>query len=188
MDLFGKETEIDGLEYIPNFISEDEEAGLVGIIDTQEWLTDLKRRVQHYGWKYDYKARSITKDLHIADLPYWLTPYSKKLQHDGFFEKEPEQVIINEYELGQGIAPHIDIAAFGGVVASLSLGSNCIMNFTKDKAKESLLLEPRSLVILSGDARYKWKHSIPARKNDKHEGVTIPRSRRLSLTFRTVST
>src|SRR5690606_34313762 len=147
---------------------------------------DLKRRVQHYGWKYDYKARSINEDLMIGGLPDWLQAYAAKMKDDGLFQHEPEQVIINEYQAGQGISAHIDIPAFGGVVASLSLGSTCVMDFTCDGQKEGVWLEPRSLVILKDDARYKWKHSIPARKSDKQHGMAISRTRRLSLTFRTI--
>lgn len=49
-----------------------------------------------------------------------------------------------------------------------------------------LLIEPRSLVVMQGDARYSWKHSIPPRKKDTYEGRIIERSRRVSLTFRTI--
>ena len=50
----------------------------------------------------------------------------------------------------------------------------------------SLRLEPRSLLILSGEARYDWTHAIPARKSDVIKGVRQPRTRRVSLTFRTM--
>lgn len=185
MDLFDEESQIQGLQYIPNFISEDEETKLVQTINQQEWLTDLKRRVQHYGWKYDYTARRVTEDLRIGELPNWLMKYSEKLQE--IFGQTPDQIIINEYEPGQGISTHVDcVPCFGEVIASLSLGSACVMDFTNDKQKESLWLEPRSLIVLKDDARYEWKHSIPARKSDKQQSVKIPRGRRLSLTFRTV--
>ncbi len=38
---------IDGLHYIPDYISVDEEEALLKAIDQQSWMTDLKRRVQH---------------------------------------------------------------------------------------------------------------------------------------------
>jgi alkylated DNA repair dioxygenase AlkB len=50
---------------------------------------------------------------------------------------------------------------------------------------ESLLLEPRSLLVLSDEARYDWQHGIARRKNDIWQGIRIPRERRLSITFRT---
>ena len=45
------EAQIPGLNYIPNYISKEEEHVLLDLIDKQPWLSDLKRRVQHYGYK-----------------------------------------------------------------------------------------------------------------------------------------
>ena len=49
-----------------------------------------------------------------------------------------------------------------------------------------VLLEPRSAVILQGEARYKWTHAVPARKSDRVGEQVLKRSRRLSVTFRKV--
>jgi alkylated DNA repair dioxygenase AlkB len=181
--------EIHGLCYIPNFITTAEEQALLQAIDAQPWLTDLKRRVQHYGWKYDYTARRVDETMRLGSLPDWLMVLCQKLERHGYFSKPPDQVIINEYQPGQGISPHIDcVPCFEETIASLSLGSPCVMDFIHaDTGVKSLrLLEPRSLLLFSGDARYHWKHSIAARKSDKHNGQIIPRSRRVSLTFRNV--
>lgn len=182
-------TNIPGLSYRPNFIDETTEEKLIRTIDKQPWLTDLKRRVQHYGYRYDYKARSVSPDLKLGDIPAWLMPYCERLQCEGLFDRVPDQVIINEYQPGQGIAPHIDCTpCFGETIASLSLGSTCLMNFTHNETGQSQpqFLEPRSLVVLSNEARYEWQHGIAHRKMDKIDGETLPRKRRLSLTFRTV--
>jgi alkylated DNA repair dioxygenase AlkB len=53
-----------------------------------------------------------------------------------------------------------------------------------DGRRGAWLLEPRSLLILSDEARYEWQHGIFRRKNDHWQGRVIPRSRRLSITFR----
>jgi alkylated DNA repair dioxygenase AlkB len=60
------------------------------------------------------------------------------------------------------------------------------MNFrhADDGRKGSIVLEPRSLLILSNEARYEWQHGIAARKSDRWQGKVIPRARRLSVTFR----
>jgi alkylated DNA repair dioxygenase AlkB len=62
------------------------------------------------------------------------------------------------------------------------------MEFThvKTRQKTPLFLARRSLVVLSGEARYDWRHAIPGRKSDTQEGRMVPRGRRLSLTFRNV--
>jgi len=180
---------ISGLVYIADFIDTATEAALTQTIDAQPWITELKRRVQHYGWRYDYKARSVTNDLRIGALPDWLQRYAARLQQAGLFAETPDQIIINEYQPGQGISTHIDcVPCFSDTIASLSLGSSCVMDFTHSKTgeKSSLLLEPRSLLVLSGDARYVWQHAIAGRKTDRHNGQIIQRTRRVSLTFRKV--
>ncbi|MDX2095800.1 MAG: alpha-ketoglutarate-dependent dioxygenase AlkB [Alphaproteobacteria bacterium] len=178
-----------GLRYLPDFINAETEAALLATIDQQPWLHDLKRRVQHYGWRYDYKARGIGQDLRIGTIPDWLAGLCERLSAERIFSSTPDQVIINEYQPSQGISAHIDcVPCFGDTIASLSLGSACVMDFTHATTGESQsrLLEPRSLLVLSGDVCYRWQHAIPLRKSDKWNGQAIPRARRISLTFRTV--
>ncbi len=179
---------ISGLTYIPNFITQAEETALLEKIDNQPWLLDLKRRVQHYGYKYDYKVRNITSEHKLGALPSFLQNYCDRLEQDKIFTKAPDQVIINEYQPGQGISGHIDVLHFDNTVASLSLGSPCIMDFTHSQTNQKIpiLLEPRSLVVLKGEARYIWKHGIANRKTDKYNGNVFNRSRRVSCTFRNV--
>lgn len=180
--------DIEGLSYVPEFITVDEERALLDAIDQSHWLTDLKRRVQHYGYKYDYKARAVTNDAYLGELPGWLEPIAKRLYDQGIFQTAPDQAIVNEYEPGQGISAHVDcVPCFGGTIASLTLGSGAMMQFqnTHDGRREELYLHDRSLIVLSGAARYDWTHAIPARKSDVVEGFKMNRQRRISLTFRT---
>jgi alkylated DNA repair dioxygenase AlkB len=193
MNLFNdartEEIAIHGLTIIPDYITRTCEASLINHIDQQPWITDLKRRVQHYGYRYDYKARNVSHAARLDKMPEWLTAYCHGLTGTSFFPHIPDQVIINEYQPGQGIAAHIDcVPCFCDTIASLSLGSPCMMDFTHSQSlqKIAVLLEPRSLIVLSGDARYIWQHGIPARKTDRYHGTTFSRSRRISLTFRNV--
>jgi alkylated DNA repair dioxygenase AlkB len=113
-------------------------------------------------------------------------PLAARLAAEGVFARPPDQVIVNEYQPGQGIAPHLDSLAFGPVVASLSLGSACSMGFEGPGGEAlSLWLEPGSLLVLGGEARSSWKHGIAKRRSDVVDGVRHPRGRRVSLTFRT---
>ena len=184
------EIEISGLKYIPNFITSQEEQDLLTAVNNEIWFADLKRRVQHYGYKYDYKKRSLDYSMYLGDIPKWIKIVADRFVEQGFMKKSPDQVIVNEYLTGQGIADHIDCEpCFEDTVISLSLGSPCIMDFkNKDdrKEKKEVLLEPRSLVVITGEARYNWTHGIPSREKDKWLGKYIPRRTRVSLTFRTV--
>ncbi len=162
---------------------------MLSVIDQHPWLADLQRRVQHYGYRYDYTARQVTADLYLGALPEWLQSLAMRLHHEGRFATLPDQVIVNEYQPGQGIAPHVDcIPCFGDTIASLSLVSSCLMDFTHSNTvqKTSLFLSPRSLLLLQGDVRYHWQHGITKRKSDVVDGIKIHRGRRVSLTFRSV--
>lgn len=175
------------LKYLPDFISGEEAGCLVNTIDEQPWRSDLKRRVQHYGYCYDYKARQAREVDYLGPLPPFLKVLAERLTHAGHFGSIPDQVIVNEYMPGQGISAHVDCRpCFGDVIASLSLLSSCVMRLENLNVsqKVDLVLEPRSLLLLSGDVRHIWSHAIPARKSDIVNGQKQPRSRRLSLTFR----
>lgn len=180
---------IDGLTYLENFISEELESRLVEQIDQSPWLSDLKRRVQHYGYKYDYKARAVDESMFIGPLPEWANDLGKRLVDQRLFPYQPDQLIINEYEPGQGISAHVDCEpCFKDSIASITLGSGCMMDFTSVSSgeKRSMFLLPRSIVVLTGESRYQWRHAIAARKSDVVNGMKIQRARRISLTFRNV--
>jgi len=180
-----------GARYLADFISSNEEDNLLAAIDAKQWRRDLLRRVQHYGYRYDYTARDINSDDRLGALPSWVDAVCIRLVQQKIFSTKPGQLIVNEYEPGQGIAPHTDRDCFGPVIASLSLGSDCMMKIApnhKCKASEfEIVLQRRSLVVFRGTSREVWRHGIALRKNDKHNGRKIPRKRRVSLTFRTVA-
>lgn len=101
--LFNESINIPGLTYISNYISAEYEDELLKFIDSQFWNLDLQRRTQHYGYKYDYTARSVVASYHLGEMPYWINELYNKLHSDSIFIEMPDQVIINEYIPGQGI-------------------------------------------------------------------------------------
>lgn len=181
---------LSGLELYFDFITTNEEKQFINFIDNEPWLTDLSRRVQHYGYKYDYRTRKIDNSFYLGELPEWLKVLAYRLFDKKIIDFIPDQAIINEYEPGQGIAPHIDCEpCFGDTIISLSLGSTCIMNFEKEpnsKNREEIFIEPKTLLVMKSESRYDWYHGILARKSDKFNGEIIKRERRISITFRKV--
>ena len=176
---------LSGLTYVPAFISKQREAQLIETINQGEWNTALKRRTQHYGYAYSYEK--VNTLLKAAPIPPAFEDIQKQIEdylssHEKSFCSF-EQLIINEYQPGQGISAHIDNKIlFGDIVAGLSLGSDAPMVFEKGTEKHTVLLERRSLILMEGEARNHWKHSIPARKKDQG----IARGVRLSMTWRSV--
>ena len=180
---------ISGLYYFPDFLDASTQKTLLHQIDQQTWSHELKRRVQHYGYRYDYRARKVDSRLRLGLLPEWLTVFADQLYQRRIFDSVPDQIIINEDVPGQGIAAHVDCEpCFGEVIASLSLGSACIMRFSNDADNRvvDVPLQAGSLIVLSDEARYQWKHAIPARKSDIINGKKRIRRRRVSVTFRSV--
>jgi len=180
---------VPGLSYVVGYVSGPEEARLLAAVDAAPWQSDLKRRVQHYGYRYDYKARKVEPSMYLGPLPDWAQSPASRLVSDGYMAAPPDQLIVNEYLPGQGITPHVDcIPCFGPVVCSITLGSPCVMTLSavEGDGAESLRLERGSLLVLAGEARYKWRHAIPGRKTDIDGGQSLARGRRVSLTFRTV--
>ena len=162
---------------------------------------DDHRRVMHFGHAFDYDTRGIGCRKTQGSLPDFLQALILKLKiHwcDGDDESNTfDQCTVNEYLPGHGIASHVDThSTFGPTLCSVSLLSQTVMSFVHSVtgARVDLILPPRSLLILKGEARYVWTHGIASRTTDlvqvaragKEEEVLVPRTTRLSLTLRTL--
>lgn len=180
---------VSGLTYIPEYITRDEQNQLIEVIDQQEWSVKTQRRIQQYGYQYDYRYGSFASSTYLGALPNWVQRLANRLTNEGFMPNISDQVIVNEYQPGEGIVKHIDcIPCFSSTIITLSLGSACVMEFTHSQTKENIkiLLEPGSMLIFQGEARYVWQHGIAACKQDNYQGKIFVRERRVSMTFREV--
>ena len=179
--------DVPGLSYGADFLSEDEEDYVVTVIDKSVWSQELQRRVQHYGWRYDYKARQIDSSMRLGPLPEWAARLARRFVSSGVLPEVPDQVIVNEYVGNQGISRHVDSeSSFADGIAMISLLESWEMVFREKKKRGRKVpqrLERRSAAIMTGDARYHWTHEIPKRM---YEPGRVKRGRRISLTFRKV--
>jgi len=177
-----------GLILIQDWLTLDESNALLAAIDAEPWLDDLNRRVQQYGWKYDYTLRDLSPDQYLGPIPDVFGHVVDRLAHVPEFGVAAEQLIVNEYCPGQGIAPHVDRLAFGDVVASVSLGDQWPMEFRSPRAQTiEVFLPIGGLLLMTEESRFDWSHSIRPRKSDRIDGRRVPRARRVSVTFRTIS-
>lgn len=232
---------VPGLVLVEDFVSPDEEtlilAGLLGpdapwapAQVTKSQSGKVRRRVQHYGYVFDYETSDVlrnrseakaacppmpTMSLENEDLASSIETATKEgrewavlggviertRRHD-FSETDAyrevsqkivsysriNQMTVNEYKKGEGIGSHVDTPhAFDDGLISISLGSGIVMEFNHTESDQCKLvyLPARSLLLMSGDARYKWEHYIVSRMTDTHSGKIIPRGLRVSLTLRT---
>ncbi len=171
-----------GLSYLPSFIPSAVQQLLIDAIDAQNWSLELQRRVQHYGYRYDYKARRVVSSMYAGRLPSFVDSLLSRLESVPAFDQIPDQLIVNEYQPGQGISAHVDCEpCFNNRIASVSLGSSCEMEFRHRYSDPifQLTLAAGSLLVMADEARYEWTHQIRPRLRDN--GVL--RQRRISLTF-----
>ena len=172
---------VSGLACIEDYITASEEAALIDEIDRKPWSLELLRRRQWYGWAYDDGSGYVTQPMED-----WLDYWARRLHADGHLDGVADRALVNEYVAGQGIGAHKDRDIdHVKAVAIISLGSGTVMDFTRlGHDTRSHYLPPRSLVTMRDEAREKWFHGITGRKSDRVGGLILPRSRRLSLTFR----
>ena len=78
-----------GLCYCADLLSTEEQKAVLDEIDGRTWLGDLKRRVQHYGYKYDYKARKVDPSMFVGPLPAFAVVIATKLLDHGMIEEMP---------------------------------------------------------------------------------------------------
>ena len=191
---------MEGFFYKENFLEKEDEKKLLELINGQNWDGTLKRRTQHYNFRYLYvNAKFQDENYLVEPITDWLYDlYSKCVvelnsQNAGLemLEKSKLQVLINEYEKNQGISAHIDDKKiFGDFIITVSLSSHCVMEFSLSNKKSNdkkicQLIHPRSLYMLSGPARNDYFHSIPAKENDYElNGILIKPVKRISITFR----
>jgi alkylated DNA repair dioxygenase AlkB len=101
----------------------------------------------------------------------------------------PNQVTVNVYPPGTGIPPHVDADSLGEQIASISLGSPAVMELTGPKGEMVEADMARgSLLVMSGEVRWGWRHGIRSRKVDiLGDGSLRSRGTRVSITLRWVT-
>lgn len=95
MESVSLETLVDappGLTLERNFISADEEQALIAFFDAQKWNDEIKRRVQHYGFSFDYASRSVNPSFAaFTPIPELLVSLFDRLIKAGMPGK-PDQI------------------------------------------------------------------------------------------------
>lgn len=148
---------------IDNFVNPEIIEPIVKNLDFEPIISG--RRVAHFGYKYDYFKKTLTKCDPIPD----------NLNFNARLGIDFNQLIINEYKKSQGISAHIDDPnLFGPTIACISIGAAGTIRFGNGV---SIKAKIGSLYILEGDYRYKHTHQYRNNSN----------ATRYSLTYRTVS-
>eukprot|EP01059_Diplonema_ambulator_P032868 TRINITY_DN6642_c2_g1_i1.p1 TRINITY_DN6642_c2_g1~~TRINITY_DN6642_c2_g1_i1.p1 ORF type:complete len:449 (+),score=179.03 TRINITY_DN6642_c2_g1_i1:182-1348(+) len=184
----------EGLLYIPEFITEEEERMIINWVYDNDWDDNggrMKRRVRQYGYRFMHENGStLEKTNPVPEFLRFLFERMQNITGEGTFaipRVDPNQILINEYLPGQGIKLHLDKKdLFDGIISSISLNSDCVMQLKKGGKVYNQVLHRRSYLCLTGPARNDWQHGIQGQTHDVINGVMRPRDTRLSITFRRV--
>lgn len=197
---------IDGLQYVDDFITDNEEEKLLSEIEAHflAWKYLNNRSLQNWGGLPHMKGMLPTP------LPPFLQPLLQRVDDAGVFTLEDgartkaNHVLVNRYRPGEGIAAHVDGPAYKPVAAIVSLRAPIVMHFYARRQSSdvipgnplcAILLRPRSLLVLSRSAYHDVYHEIGERTKDKldesvlnispnEQGLTLERKERFSCTIR----
>lgn len=203
---------IPGLRILTDFVTAEEEQGLLTFLDQQEWRTDLARRVIHYGGTYclmpprtataEERKRIENTILTAHPMPNQLDFIVSRMIGHGLYTNanRPEYCIVNEYKDRQGISAHVENFRFISPVCAVTLSQGDWMRFHElTKADDGSVRSGKaSKAEKTGRVKDVWmpRKSLlvmegEAREKWQHEivrskrGRTAPDWRRISLTFRT---
>ncbi|CCW63857.1 unnamed protein product [Phytomonas sp. EM1] len=180
---------IPSIFYLPDYLTpEEEEVILASVRETPTALktTLPKRTAQEWGGALCEVCRGGF--VSEGNFPAWVRSCSDRLLRDGLFTPStfPNAVRVHEYAAGEGIGPHVDGPIYVPVVAVLSLGGAAAMGFAprtpphetspmehyEDTFRfadgpiarrgrvQTVVLEPRSLLLFTGDAYFFHPHGV----------------------------
>lgn len=128
------------------------------------------RRVQNWGGVPSMDG--LCSPQNLPELLEKLAIHCGKMSAVFPENKQPNHVLINEYNAGDGIMPHSDGPAYFPTVVILSLFSHTCFEFRKsvsDAPFKSVMIPPRSLLIFRGTYYHNVLHGIDSRSIDTKE-------------------
>ncbi|KAL1499360.1 hypothetical protein AB1Y20_011567 [Prymnesium parvum] len=109
----------------------------------------------------------------------------ERLRRDVGLPHMPGTLTLNYYEAHEGLRAHTDNPlVIAELVIGLSLASPCVMEWAHAGGERwAVVLEPGTVVIQQGEARYDWTHAIPPGEVHARPGGGEPivRSARVSV-------
>ncbi|EAL63180.1 hypothetical protein DDB_G0288517 [Dictyostelium discoideum AX4] len=121
---------IDSIFYIEDFINKQEEETILSNVYNKEneskWTQLKKRRLQNWG------GNPISSGMIEEEIPQWLNIICEKIHNSSIFptrNAKPNHVLLNEYNVNEGIMPHKDGPLFFPMVCILSLNSTLTNHF-----------------------------------------------------------
>jgi alkylated DNA repair dioxygenase AlkB len=192
----------EGFLYQPDFLALEEEADLLRAIAREPFEAmdyhgfKARRRTVEFGLEYDFGTHRTSA---TRGFPAYILPLRERAAaFAGLEPAELVEAIFIEYPPGAPIGWHRDAPQFGTVIGisllhaarmrlkpysakasrSGSRTKNVVNSVAAAATKQAVIsvtLEPRSIYVLRGAARWQWQHSVPPVEELRY-----------SITFRTL--
>lgn len=179
----GARSSPDGFVYAPDFLTSARESELLEQIRAlefreaqyKEWRA--RRRIAAFGGSYDFSRNRLTPAPPIPAFLYTLR--SEAASWAAVPGTRIEHAMIAEYPPGAPLGWHRDVPDFEEVIG-ISLLGHARMRFrpwpprANERSRWMIELEPRSIYVMRGAARWQWQHAVSPTKELRY-----------SITFRT---
>uniref|UniRef100_A0A8D0D101 AlkB homolog 4, lysine demthylase n=1 Tax=Sander lucioperca TaxID=283035 RepID=A0A8D0D101_SANLU len=178
-----------------NFISEEEEKNLISTMDQDVWNESQSgRRKQDFGPKVNFKKRKV-RIGGFSGLPALSQKLVLRMQQEpslGGFQPVEQCNLDYHPQRGSAIDPHLDDSwLWGERLVTVNMLSDTTLTMSLEQGLPDLglagevhvavHLPRRSLVVLYGEARHRWKHAI--HRDDVQERRVCSTYRELSAEF-----
>lgn len=165
-----------GFRLIQAFVSKNEQETI------EQWI------LRNFPWEKRRNGPLPPAEQYPYDgsIPEWAIALGTRMVALGIFPTPPDHVLLRRYRCGVGVVPHVDREEYGPIVAGLTIASSRMMTLTPVRGKSRLdaMLLPGDLYVMTGEARHRWRHGIPARVEDEFRGQRYPRADGFSVTWR----
>lgn len=169
-------SDIPGLSYYPDFLTDKKHQQILDVLESLDYSIVNGRPTKYFG--LDYTHRKKTHDSEKEEIPNFfnlLEPLNVQF----------DQLVIEYFRKDDGHSSINESNLFSNEVIILPVGSPFKYSFSDDDRSIDFLVEPKSLLLISGESR-KWKRSIRPRIKERFNGYIIPRSEFYVLTFRDI--
>ena len=170
IELFAERALPAGCRYAPDLLSAADEAALLEQIARlpfdnaryKDWTAN--RRVVSYGGRYDFNANELKPAQPVPPFLFGLREAAAGFA--GVAAAELTHALVAEYRAATQLGWHRDVPEFELVVGISLLGAARMRlrrypHVTGSRNRSLALdLEPRSIYVLGGEARWGWQHAI----------------------------
>lgn len=155
----------DGARVVDDLVSQAEESSLLEAVVESIDACDRLYRDRDVAGEPPMRTRVLRlgRLYHVDEVaesfPAWARDLAEMVRTTGVTDPI-DSATACEYQPGHGISAHVDVPGAGDVLATVSLGADCVLRLERGEARVDVPLRRRSLCVLSRESRWSWTHAV----------------------------